>query len=235
MRILHTSDLHGRYKPLLTWLARDDYDIWVDTGDFLPNKAAGSLPFDMAQRRHQLRWLGFKQLARRISDALDGRPAVCVAGNHDFLQLAGSLRAKTPHAFQITAGQTIEVQGVRFAGFDTVPGEEDSRWRGCWAQDRFEPVVEAAVSAKPDILVTHAPPHGVLDQSAVSDEAHWGIKALEDVVRANRAPWRLHLFGHVHQTGGSQQEMNGVRHVNSALGSQIVTLGVGATSKAIEI
>ena len=35
MRVLHTSDLHGKYKRLLAF--DEPFDVWVDTGDFFDN------------------------------------------------------------------------------------------------------------------------------------------------------------------------------------------------------
>ena len=40
MKILHSSDLHGSFKKLLNF---NDFDVWVDTGDFFPNRTRGDV------------------------------------------------------------------------------------------------------------------------------------------------------------------------------------------------
>ena len=42
MRVLHTSDLHGKYKRLLA--VEEPFDVWVDTGDFFHNVGRAPLP-----------------------------------------------------------------------------------------------------------------------------------------------------------------------------------------------
>ena len=50
-----------------------------------------------------------------------------------------------------------------------------------------------------DILVTHSPPHGILDE-LVEEGYHVGSMALQNVVRRIRP--KLHVFGHVHESYG---------------------------------
>lgn len=54
-----------------------------------------------------------------------------------------------------------------------------------------------------DILITHSPPYGILDQIPTNFGASAGdmdlLKALEDRIKP-----QLHVFGHIHENGGTQ-------------------------------
>lgn len=57
-RILHSSDLHGKWRSLLTV---QDFDVWVDTGDFLPNISRG----ESIESAWQTGWLTLRSSALR--------------------------------------------------------------------------------------------------------------------------------------------------------------------------
>lgn len=228
MQVLHTSDLHGRYKPLLRALAQDDYDLWIDTGDLLPNPNRDRHGHDWhaTNRTHQSKWLGFKSLAKRIAEALDGRPAILVRGNHDFVSLAQRLKPRGVPVTELTAGVSVEHGEHRFAGFGEVV-RHHGRWSGEVEQGAFEPLVRATMDQAPTVLCTHSPAYGVLDQvdtSVATDDAHIGVRALAQALEHGAHDVRLHLFGHVHETAGQQVDRFGVRCSNGALGFAIHTL-----------
>ncbi len=54
-----------------------------------------------------------------------------------------------------------------------------------------------------DILITHSPPYGILDQIETEYGAHVGDKDLRDALD-NRLKPKLHVFGHIHENGGKQ-------------------------------
>lgn len=54
-----------------------------------------------------------------------------------------------------------------------------------------------------DILITHSPPFGILDQIETEYGAHVGDKDLREVLN-NRLKPKLHVFGHIHENGGKQ-------------------------------
>ena len=55
MKILHSSDLHGSYKELLMAL-EGDFDVWVDTGDFFPNKTRGDRNIETSFQNKWFSW-----------------------------------------------------------------------------------------------------------------------------------------------------------------------------------
>jgi Icc-related predicted phosphoesterase len=64
-----------------------------------------------------------------------------------------------------------------------------------------------------DVLVTHGPPFGVLDQSHPS-AAHLGCEELAKAVE--RIKPRLNIFGHIHG-GHGQLTANGMQFVNASV------------------
>jgi Icc-related predicted phosphoesterase len=63
-----------------------------------------------------------------------------------------------------------------------------------------------------DVLITHGPPFGILDQTAPG-EMHLGCKELLMAVEMKRP--RVHLFGHIHGGAGTF-ESKATRFVNAA-------------------
>lgn len=210
MKLLHTSDLHGAkeaYHALLGW--KQPFDIWIDTGDFLPtagrHKGIGGRIWAHAEEGYQARWLNFTDLAKRLTDWLDGRPAILVPGNHDFVSLHAALLRAGAEAHLITP-QGVNVAGLIWAGFREV-NWIDGEWVG-EVHDMHE-LIEKTFSTSPDILVTHAPPAGIL-------ALDYGVVALTSALTWKPHKVKLHLFGHVHECGGQEREEMGIRFVNGA-------------------
>lgn len=211
VRILHSSDLHGSYKPLLAALAKQDYDVWIDTGDFFPNKTRGILP---EETQYQSRWFRNKMLSPRLTDALAGKPMISIGGNHDFVRLAPLLKQSGAVAHDLSDG-FIDLDGLRFAGFRQIPwiaGE----WNG--EEHDLRPHVEKALATDPDILVTHAPPDGILDDFG------YGIECLTSSLMYSPHRVQAHLFGHAHLRAGESREVGGVTFHNSATCVRIIVV-----------
>ncbi len=73
----------------------------------------------------------------------------------------------------------------------------------------------AALPHPHKVLVTHGPPHGILDDAGgyrgTGGSSPAGCEALRDRVRELRP--RLHVFGHIHTNQGVVDD-DGVRYVN---------------------
>lgn len=214
MKVLHTSDVHGRYKWLLEQLARDDYDVWVDTGDMLPNPGwsspIGRMP--QIQRGKQRAWWSHKQLTRRCLDALNGRPVFRVLGNHDFFDWAAPLRrqASNIHLLDFDRRDPVEYGGLTWYGISEIP-----YMNGNWNFETHPRALAVMLDSIPkcDVLLSHAPPSGVL---SYRDE--WGIVGLENLA------FRYMLFGHIHETGGFSVTTQGKLFYNSATTSTLVEI-----------
>lgn len=68
------------------------------------------------------------------------------------------------------------------------------------------------IPANLDVLITHGPPYGILDQTA-PNEAHLGCEELLHAVEQKKP--RVHLFGHIHGGAGTHQNES-ARFINAA-------------------
>lgn len=214
MRILHTSDLHltrSRRRQLLQAVADPWHDVWVDTGDLLPNTVMErGLGWAEAQKAHQVRFMRHTRLGPRLAEALAGRPAILLPGNHDFALLRLTLARAGARAFDGCGG--FELAGERFAGFREVP-KFMGRWMGEADATTLADRVASAVAANPTILLTHAPARGVHDDP--THALHLGIEGLSQAL-AHHPSIRWHLHGHIHETGGQVTRIQHHTHVNAA-------------------
>lgn len=215
MRVGHFSDLHGRYKVLDQILDSDLPDVWLSTGDFFPNKTRGELS---VETRWQTNWWGHKSPS--VVSRLRGRPILVVDGNHDFVNLASLLRRDGVQALGITP-DGLDWGGLRWAGFREIPYIEGT-WMGEETQRGLTPLAYRALASGPDVLVTHAPPRGVLDEG----EEGYGVDALAEFLPDPRIRGKVrhHFFGHVHATGGQDQEKWGIQFHNSATCLRIIEI-----------
>lgn len=213
MKILHSSDLHGKYKWLLRDQADADFDVWVDTGDFFDNVGRVARTNHAIHRETekaaQDRWWGWKHLGTRFKEWLNGRPAIICSGNHDFIDLAYLLRRAGANV-HVTRPEGVDVAGLTWAGFREI------NWiSGEWAGELhdFSDLVDSTWATNPDVLVTHAPPAGILVASGDDD---YGIPRLASALFFEEHKIKHHFFGHVHDTGGQQEEKGGIKFYNGA-------------------
>lgn len=192
MRLVVISDthgLHGRVDGL------PDGDVLIHAGDFMNSG------YDVQDIFSFNRWLGEQPFKHRV---------VC-AGNHDryFEAAPQQARALLINAIYLE-NSAVTINNVKFWGSPYTP--EFLNWafmypRGSSARRYWELIPD-----NPDVLITHGPPFGILDQTAPG-EAHLGCEELRNVVEVKKP--RVHLFGHIH--GGAGTFENGhTRFVNAA-------------------
>ena len=89
----------------------------------------------------------------------------------------------------------VEIDGLNILGINKGPEYFD--WKFSFAKAYGEPIIEK-YKGKVDILVTHWPPFGILDQ--VRKKENGGSKGLLEFVKAIRP--NIHIFGHIHEKRG---------------------------------
>ena len=213
MRILHTSDLHGCWSELQYMFANKNWDMWIDTGDFFNNSTRGhvesEVPYQESQFNKSFRDPGL------VAGLLAGRPVLTVRGNHDYISLAENLKLLGVDATELNMS-SHKVGDLVFAGFPHIPyiiGE----WANEIQQGDFHQIVEATFAHNPDVLLTHAPPSGILS-------GEWGIRALTSYLQFRENFLKAHFFGHVHDHGGWETQMAGMRFYNGACRLKVVNL-----------
>lgn len=221
LRALHTSDLHSRYHKLEELLGDiEGLDLWIDTGDFFPNKTRGTRHVETNyQRRWALHWARIAGRLAKICLAR-GIKVLSVSGNHDYVSLADLLKQSGMPEDTVydlsSARSSVRLHGLQFAGFREIPyliGE----WNGETHLGEFKHIVDRAMDHGPDVLLTHCPPGGILDARLEgSRPVHEGIPYLTSYLMHRPHNVRYHLFGHVHESGGNTLEEGGILFSNAA-------------------
>lgn len=187
MRVVCISDTHCRHEDLLV----PDGDLLVHAGDM---SRRGTFR-EIVAFNH---WLG----------TLPHRHKVVIAGNHDFAfeQDVGA-RSWLTHAEYLQDSE-LTIEGLRIWGSPWQPRFFD------WAfnLDRGKPLREKwkLIPSGLDILLTHGPPHGILDRT--DHGTNVGCEDLAEIVALRRP--RLHVFGHIHEAAGCV-ERGGTTYVNA--------------------
>lgn len=143
---------------------------------------------------------------------------VAIGGNHE---LGWSNRTKEATELFASVGahylnqSSVEIDGVRFYGDPRTP--VFGGWE--WNIDRGEAIAKhwARIPDDVDVLITHGPPHGILDWT--SDDPLFGENAgCEELLKRIKQLKKLnaHCFGHIHSGAGSMTK-DGVLFVNAAI------------------
>ncbi|MEW6277344.1 MAG: metallophosphatase domain-containing protein [Candidatus Eremiobacterota bacterium] len=180
MRLVLLSDTHA----LHTRLAVPEGDILLHAGDLT--------------RRGELEDV---ESFNRFLEKLPHRHKVVIAGNHDFCFERDRREAQK----RLTAAVYLQDEAVTLEGLK-IYGSPWQPWFYDWAFNlpRGEPLREkwARIPEGTDILITHGPPHGILDRTY--DGRLVGCEELKTRVEELRP--RLHLFGHIHEAYGVHTE-----------------------------
>jgi Icc-related predicted phosphoesterase len=213
MKVAHVSDNHSNAE-LVYQIGKSDAEILIWTGDSLDNVGRvgyGHRISPPVEREYQLSAL--MRMGKRLQEALQGRPVVFVRGNHDFIPFESRMRSFGIDFYELSDGcRFVDIMGKRFAGFRHIPWM-DGEWSGEAHEDELESLVEQTLQSEPDVLVTHAPPYGILD--GYGDE-HWGIQSLPIYLTYHPHKVTHHFFGHIHECGGMFREEVGVKFINGA-------------------
>lgn len=174
-RIVFISDTHGSYNFRIP-----EGDILIHSGDFGHRGNLSDL--------------------KRFHSWFSGQPhqyKIFVAGNHDWC-----FQNELDDCLKIMSGVTYlqdsstEILGIKFYGSPWQP------WFFDWAFNIPRGPKLAKIWAKipndTDILVTHTPPHGILDLTSTGEAC-----GCEDLLkRVETLKPKLHLFGHIHEGYG---------------------------------
>ncbi len=197
MIITFLSDTHSSQA----WMPNSDFiggDVVVHAGDL-------SIRGYKHEIENFLQWFS----------SLPYRYKVFIAGNHDFIFQDDPKRAKEilsryPNIIYLE-DNGIEIEGIKIWGSPWQPvfynwafnlprrGEELlSKWK--------------MIPGNTDILITHGPPHGILDH--LPDGFNCGCELLFEEVSKYINP-KVHVFGHIHNGYGSKSD-NGTLYINAS-------------------
>ncbi len=173
VRLVLTSDSHERHSDLIV----PDGDIFIFAGDVGDGE---DVIFDFDQ------WLA------RMPHPIK----LIVPGNHDYSLLGHSGRNLITNA-NLLIEESINVLGLKIWGSPITPLRDGAFGVGA-EQDRER--LFSFIPRDTDVVITHSPPYGILDQPSPARE-HLGCRALLNAVV--RVQPTLHAFGHVHGAYGT--------------------------------
>lgn len=187
MRLVCISDTHMAHRGF----SLPDGDVLIHAGDATSSGVSGEV-------ERFLDWLGSQPHPHKI----------LIAGNHDWLfqrhpDMAAQLLAKYP-GITYLQDSGVEIGGVKFWGSPWQP------WFCDWAfnlprKGQGLRNVWNLIPVDTDVLITHGPPHGILDQVTGSldfsgQAEHLGCEEL--LTRLAAVKPRVHIFGHIHGSYG---------------------------------
>ncbi|MDX1458729.1 MAG: metallophosphatase domain-containing protein [Marinobacter sp.] len=192
MRLVCISDTHSMHRQVKV----PDGDILIHAGDCL---GVGTL----AELEDLDAW--FSEQPHRHK--------VLIAGNHDWClqDEPAEAEALIRNAIYLRDSGT-EIEGMKFWGSPWTPVFFDWAFnlaRGPAIAERWE-----QIPADTDILITHGPPAGILDQ--VITDGHSQSVGCDDLTRElERLRLKMHVFGHIHESHG-QRRLNDCLFVNAS-------------------
>lgn len=190
MQIVCISDTHGQHHALKL----PPGDMLIHAGDLSTRGKSDEL-------RDFLHWFASQPYQHKIF----------IGGNHDFLLERESkfFRTMVPRGCTYLNDEPVEIKGIRIWGSPITPFFHDwafNRRRGDKIRRHW-----ALIPDHVDLLVTHGPPLGILDQTTYGD--HVGCADLLERLAAVRP--KVHLFGHIHE-GYGKTEQDGTVFINAS-------------------
>jgi Icc-related predicted phosphoesterase len=214
------SDLHGYYPEL------EGGDLLIVAGDLT------------AQDMDYEYW----KFNKWITDQsyLYGK-VIVIAGNHDNLLIQTADRHMAHaycHPAEYLCDSETEFEGLKIWGSPwTKTFEGMNPHCKAFTLDSEQELKEKwkLIPEDSDILVTHSPPRGILDQVEREDvfiEGHQcdilenvGSSSLQNSVASKRYVLKLHVFGHIHEAYGIWD----IRNIQKELGDPITPIFVNAS------
>jgi len=179
MRLVCISDTHSMHRKVTV----PDGDVLIHAGDCL---GVGTLE----ELEDLDNW--FSEQPHRYK--------ILVAGNHDWClqDEPADAEALIRNAIYLR-DSGIDIEGIRFWGSPWTPIFFDWAFnlaRGPSIAERW-----AQIPSEVDVLITHGPPAGILDE--VITATHAQSVGCDDLARElERLKPRLHVFGHIHESYG---------------------------------
>jgi Icc-related predicted phosphoesterase len=202
VRIVVLSDTHGMHG-----IDVPDGDVLVHAGDLTMRGTLGQI-----------------RLAVDFLRSQPHRHKLVVAGNHDFAFEREPAAARAlVRGLTYLEGAGTEIDGVSFWGGPWQPWFHDWAFnleRGAELAAKWALIPEGT-----EVVITHGPPHGVLDRVGHEDV---GCEALAERIEALRPG--LHCFGHIHEGHGFERK-HGTLFANAC----ICTRGYAPTNPALVV
>ena len=202
MQIIAISDTHGKHRDV----ELPKGDVLVHAGDFTVH-GEKSVTLDFVN------WFSEQSFEHKIF----------ISGNHDMWAESHEVelsRYASEQGVHYLCNSSVELEGMKFWGSPKTPRFMD--WAFMYSPGREAESQWSQIPATMDVIVTHGPPQGILDDLYVASDnkidndlglasavgSHSpaqsqsvGCEALAK--RVMQIKPRLHVFGHIHEAFGS--------------------------------
>lgn len=184
MRIIAISDIHGLYNDFVDFPTNSS-DLLICGGD-LTNCG------EKYQIQQFCEWIKL----------FNCKKCITIGGNHDFC-LSNYLKSEMKQIFKDNGviyleDQEITISGIKFYGSPITP----TFFNWAFMADRGEQIARywSNIPVDTDVLVTHGPPHSILDLTYY-DKENAGCEELKKRID-QLSNLKVHIFGHIHETYG---------------------------------
>lgn len=222
MKIVAISDTHMRHDKLII----PPCDILISAGDWTNR--------------------GEKHEVEKFAKWINNQPAqfiVLSPGNHEkyleehLPESRNWFTENCPRAYLLIE-ESVTIEGIKIFGSPIQPFFFDWAWNRApsdqqmlmqcgYGKVKLAQPIKPHWDAIPDdtnILITHGPPYGILDQTTYANgdprPEHLGCELLMNRIKELK-DLDLHFFGHIHHPGGNQVHRDGVSYYNSAICDEI--------------
>ena len=194
IRLTFISDTHGRHHKMTEDIIGGD--MIIHAGD-VSNRGLKSEIEDF------LSWFS----------NLPYKHKIFIAGNHDFeFERVRSSREegiRIPDGVTYLQDESVTIDGIKIYGSPWQPWFHDwafNLYRGEALAEKWNQIPDDV-----DILVTHGPPHGILDKT----ERMMNVGCEDLYKRVFEIKPKIHLFGHIHE-GYGMREIDDVIFINAS-------------------
>jgi Icc-related predicted phosphoesterase len=195
------SDLHGHYPEL------EGGDLLIVAGD-------------LTRTDDYQEWKGFFTWVK----SLCYKKKIVICGNHDrYMEYNPGFMQERFDEFTYLCDSGTEFEGLKIWGSPWTKRFEGMN-PNCMAftVDTEEELAQkwAMIPENIDILVTHSPSEGVLDE--INEVTKWGTKHFNVgssslVIPMIKSGCKLHVFGHIHESYGKfYNAINGITYINAS-------------------
>ncbi len=192
MKFVAISDTHGKHAEL----SLPEGDVLLHAGDVSNRGLQGEV-------QQFVHWFAKQPFQYKVF----------IAGNHDFYfekEKLAPVILDLPSDVYYLNDSGIEIEGIKIWGSPVQP------WFFNWAfnRKRGEEIRKHwdLIPNGMDILITHGPPYGILDETARNEKV--GCKDLMERVELVKP--KVHLFGHIHEAYGETMQQ-GTHFINASV------------------
>ena len=192
MKLIITSDTEGDHREAIV----PHGDVFIFGGDLIAQGSPDKHGTYESQLNDFIDWL----------DELPHKHKIFIGGNHD--GILNRWDKKLPKGIHYLENESIVLDGIKYWGspntvaFFGMPFE--------LPEEKLIDIYDT-IPDDVDVLITHVPPYGVLDES--SGGKNCGSQSLSN--RVDELNPRVHIFGHIHNAYGRTVN-NGIESFNAS-------------------